>query len=132
MAANKFILKGHDVRVDYTIGVTPGIPAFIYKDKKISKDFPSSAVHTDKTELGDLVTVPLEVTVDEGGTTFSVFLPTFDVPKGETVDFKTIGIYKEVRGLVILPAQQTVTWHVIQMEGAAETVIVPLAQSVAS
>jgi|SRR6516165_3846968 hypothetical protein len=132
MAANKFVLKGCGVEVDYTIGVTPGIPTFIYKDEKISKDFPSSAVHTDMTELGNLVTVALEVTVDAGGITFSVFLPTFDVPRGKTVDFKTIGIYKEVRGPVILPAQQTVTWRTIQMEGTAETVIVPLSQPVAS
>jgi hypothetical protein len=132
MAANKFTLKGWGVEVDYTIGITPGIPAFIYKDEKISKDFPSSAVRTDKTELGDLVTVPLEVTVDAGGTTFSVFLPTFDVPKGKTVDFKTIGIYKEVRGPIIQPAQQKVTWRTIEMQGTAETVIVPLVQPVAT
>ena len=91
MAANKFILKGHDVRVDYTIGVTPGIPAFIYEDKKISKDFPSSAVHTDKTELGNLVTVPLEVTVDEGGTTFSVFYPPLTCPRERRSTSRPLG-----------------------------------------
>jgi hypothetical protein len=132
MAANKFVLKGHGVEVDYTIGVTPGIPAFLYKDETISKDFPSSAVHTDQTVLGDLVTVPLEVSVDAGGTTFSVFLPTFDVPKDTTVEFNTIGIYREVRGPIIRPAQQKVTWRTIQMHGMAQTVIVPLAQPVAS
>lgn len=63
---------------------------------------------------------------------FSVFLPTFDVPIGQSVEFKTIGIYKEVRGPVILPAQQKVTWRTIQMHGTAETVIVPLEQLVAS
>jgi hypothetical protein len=130
--ANKFTLKGHGVEVEYRIGITPGIPAFIYKDETISKDFPSTAVQTDQTDLGSLVTVPLEVTVDAGGTTFSVFLPTFDVPKDKTVEFKTIGIYREVRGPVILPAQQTVTWRTIQMLGTAETVIVPAAHAVAS
>ena len=130
--ANKFTLKGHGVEVEYTIGITPGIPAFIYKDETISKYFPSTAIQTDQTDLGNLVTVPLEVTVDAGGTTFSVFLPTFDVPKDKPVEFKTIGIYREVRGPVILPAQQTVTWRTIQMLGTAETVIVPAAHAVAS
>ena len=130
--ANKFTLKGHGVEVEYTIGITPGIPAFIYKDETISKDFPSTAIQTDQTDLGNLVTVPLEVTVDAGGTTFSVFLPTFDVPKDKPVEFKTIGIYREVRGPVILPAQQTVTWRTIQMHGTAETVIVPTALAMAS
>ena len=130
--ANKFTLKGHGVEVEYTIGITPGIPAFIYKDETISKDFPSTAIQTDQTDLGNLVTVPLEVTVDAGGITFSVFLPTFDVPKGKVVEFKTIGIYREVRGPVILPAQQPVTWRTIQMHGTAETVIVPTALAMAS
>jgi hypothetical protein len=130
--ANKFTLHGHDVDVSYTIGANPSFPALTYKDGTISKEFLPSAIHTDPTDLGNLVTVPLEVTIDFGGTTFSVFLPTFDVPLGQSVEFKTIGIYKETRGLVIRPAQQTVTWRTIYMNGTAETVIVPLEVPVAS
>ena len=130
--ANKFTLSGHGVDVSYTIGANPSFPALTYKDGATSKEFLPSAIHTDPTDLGNLVTVPLEVTIDAGGTTFSVFLPAFDVPMGQSVEFKTIGIHKEVRGLVILPAQQTVTWRTIYMNGTAETVIVPLEQSAAS
>jgi hypothetical protein len=130
--ANKFTLSGHQVDVSYTIGANPSFPALTYRDETISKDFLPNAIHTDPTDLGNLVTVALEVTIDSGGTTFSVFLPTFDVPLGQSVEFKTIGIYKEVRGPVILPAQQRVTWRTIQMYGTAETVIVPLEQLVAS
>jgi hypothetical protein len=124
--ANKFTLSGHQVDVSYTIGANPSFPALTYQDETISKDFLPNAVHTDPTDLGNLVTVALEITIDSGGTTFSVFLPTFDVPRGQSVEFKTIGIYKEVRGPVTLPAQQKVTWRTIQMYGTAETVIVPL------
>jgi len=130
--ANKFTLKWHGVEVYYTIGATPGIPALIYQDQTMSKDFQASAIHTDSTTLGSLVTVPLELTVDAGGTTFSFFLPNVDVPMGKAVEFKTIGIYKEVRGPVVLPAKQTVTWRTIPMHGTAETVIVPLEQPAAS
>jgi hypothetical protein len=130
--ANKFTLKGHHVDVSYTIGANPSLPALTYQDETISKDFQPDAIHTDPTSLGNLVTVALEVTIDSGGTTFSIFLPTFDVPRGQSVEFKTIGIYKEVRGPVILPAQQMVTWRTIQMYGTAETVIVPLEQLAAS
>jgi hypothetical protein len=126
--ANKFTLKGHGVEVDYTIGANPSFPALTYKNATTSKSFQPSAIHTDHTDLGDLVTVPLEVTTDAGGTTFSFFLPTFDVPTGKTVEFETIGIYKEVRGPVVLPAQQTVTWRTINLHGTAQTVIVPLKQ----
>jgi hypothetical protein len=130
--ANKFTLKGYGVEVDYTIGANPAFPALNYKDATISKSFLPSAIHTDSTDLGNLVTVALEVTIDAGGTTFSVFLPTFDVPRGKAVEFETIGIYKEVRGPVVLPAQQTVTWRTIPMHGIAETVLVPLEQPAAT
>jgi hypothetical protein len=130
--ANKFTLSGHQVDVSYTIGANPSFPALTYQDETISKDFLPNAIHTDPTDLGNLVTVALEMTIDSGGTTFSVFLPTFNVPRGQAVEFKTIGIYKEVRGPVILPAQQKVTWRTIQMYGTAETVIVPLEQFAAS
>jgi hypothetical protein len=130
--ANKFTLKGHEVEVYYIIGATPGIPALIYKDRTTSKNFQMNEIHTDSTTLGSLVTVSLEVTIDAGGTTFSSFLPNVDVPTGKEVAFKTIGIYKEVRGPVVLPAQQTITWHTIPLHGTAETVVVPLAQPAAS
>ena len=32
VAANKFVLKHHQVEVDYTLGATPGIPGLIYRD----------------------------------------------------------------------------------------------------
>ena len=83
--ANKFTLKGYGVEVEYTIGANPAFPALNYKDATISKSFLPSAIQTDSTDLGNLVTVALEVTIDAGGTTFSVFLPTFDVPRGKAV-----------------------------------------------
>ena len=65
--ANKFTLKGYGVEVDYTIGGNPAFPALNYKDATISKSFLPSAIHTDSTDLGNLVTVALEVTIDAGG-----------------------------------------------------------------
>jgi hypothetical protein len=32
MSANHFVLRHHDVEVEYTVGVTPGIPALTYCD----------------------------------------------------------------------------------------------------
>ena len=31
MPANKFVLKHHQIEVEYTIGLTPGVPALIYE-----------------------------------------------------------------------------------------------------
>ena len=119
--ASKFTLKGDGVEVYYTPGAKPGVPALIYKDQKTSKEFQANAIHTDSTNLGSLLTVPLEMTVDAGGTSFSFFLPSLEVPTGRAVEFNTIGIYKEVRGQVVAVAKLVVSWRTIAMRGTPET-----------
>jgi predicted metal-binding protein len=37
-----------------TLGATPGIPALIYKDQKMSNEFEADAIHTDSTTLMNL------------------------------------------------------------------------------
>ena len=39
MSANRFVLKGSGVEVDYTIGASPFIPALIYTDGAFQKKF---------------------------------------------------------------------------------------------
>jgi hypothetical protein len=124
--ANKYILTGHDLEISYTIGANPSFPALTYKHGAVSKTFLPSEIQSADTVLGKLVTVVLELTIDAGGTTFSMFLPTFAVPMGQSVEFSTIGIYKEVRGPVIMPLRQTTRWHIIHLHGTAQTVEVPL------
>ena len=41
MAANKFVLKGSGIEVDYAIGITPGIPALIFKGEALERSFTS-------------------------------------------------------------------------------------------
>jgi len=130
---NKFTLTGHGVEISYMIGANRSFPALTYEQGTLSKSFLPDAIHTDSTDLGNLVTVPLEATIEPGGggTTFSVFLPTFNVPMGQTVEFKTIGLYKECR-VVAPPVYQVATWRTIHMHGIAQTVLVPLEQPVAT
>ena len=48
MAANKFVLKHHQVEVDYTLGATPGIPALVYRDgSSAPKSFTAAEITTD-------------------------------------------------------------------------------------
>ena len=42
MSANKFVLKGSGVEVDYTIGASFAIPALVYTDGAFQKKCPSS------------------------------------------------------------------------------------------
>jgi hypothetical protein len=126
MAANKFTLHGYNVDISYIVGGNPTFKSFRYKDGSFSKDFTPAEIHIDATEVDQLVSVTLNLTVDAGATTFSVFLPTYDVPRGQTVEFNTVGVYKEVIGPVVLPLEQRTAWRTIHLHGTAETVIVPL------
>jgi hypothetical protein len=126
MSANKFVLKHHHIEVDYTIGVTPGLPALTYKNGSNVKSFTSAQIKTDATSLGSLVSVPLLSSIDTGGEWFGFFLPQLDVPSGQTERFDTAGVYQKFSGPDSIPRTPP-SWSCIEMHGTAQTVTVPLA-----
>jgi hypothetical protein len=128
MAANKFILKGSHVGVDYTIGANQAIPALIYKAGAFQKSFKVTEIQVEDTGLGEMVSVPLISSIDTGGERFGFFLPFIDVPRGEIVHFHTIGVYETFSGPNSVPHRPS-TWRCIELAGVAHNVIVPLAQS---
>ena|ERR1700730_3064289 len=129
MSANKFILKHHQIEVDYTIGITLGLVALTYKDGPDVKTFKTNEITTDQTALGSLVSVLLVRTIDTGGERFGFFLPQLDVPKGQTEKFATAGVYEKFGGPDSFPHLPP-SWRCIDMQGTAQTVIVPLEQPV--
>jgi len=122
--ANKFVLKHHEIEVEYTIGLTPGVPALIYSNG-VTKKFTSAEVTTDETALGSLVSVPLLRSVDTGGERFGFFLPQLNVPRGESEEFTTVGVYERFGGPDSVPQRQS-SWRCIELHGTAQTVIVEL------
>jgi hypothetical protein len=125
MSANKFVLKHHQIEVDYTLGITPGLTALHYKDGADVKTFKTNEITTDQTALGSLVSVLLVSTVDTGGERFGFFLPQLDVPSGQTQTFATAGTYEKFSGPNSVPHRSS-SWRCIDMHGTAQTVIVPL------
>lgn len=125
MPANKFILKHHHIEVDYTVGITPGLPALIYKDGPNTKSFTSAEITTEQTGLGTMTSVSLLRTIDTGGERFGFFLPQVDVPMGQTQAFTTAGVYDKFSGPDSVP-RTLPSWRCIEMHGTAQTVIVPL------
>src|SRR5271157_5037330 len=130
MSANKFVLKHHHIEVDYTIGITPGLPALIYKDGHSVKNFQANEITTDQTALGSLVSVALVKSIDIGGERFGFFLPQLDVPSGQTERFTTAGVYDQFSGPDSIPRRPQ-SWTCIELHGTAQTVKVPLVQAVA-
>jgi hypothetical protein len=126
VAANKFVLKHHQVEVEYTFGATPGIPALVYRDgSSAPKSFTSAEITTDQTGLGTLVSVSLMTSLDTGGERFGFFLPQLDVPRGQSEEFRTRGVYETFSGPDSIPHHQP-SWRCIELHGTAQTVIVAL------
>jgi hypothetical protein len=125
MSANKFVLKGSGVEVDYTIGANPSFPALTYKHGAFVKTFLPAEIATDTTGLGQMVSVALIKTIDTGGERFGFFLPAMDVPSGQTGHFHSVGVYETFSGPDSVPHRPS-AWRGIEMSGTAQTVIVPL------
>ncbi len=124
MAANKFMLKHHQVEVDYTTGTTPGIPALVYRDGGAApKSFTAAEITTDQTGLGTLVSVALVTSTDTGGEKFGFFLPQLDVPPGQSEEFRTAGVYETFSGPDSIPHRDP-SGRCIDLHGTAQTVIV--------
>ncbi len=126
LMSNKFVLKHHEIEVEYTIGLTPGLAALTYNDgSSAALTFTSAEITTDEIALGTLVSVPLRTTTDTGGERFGFFLPQLDLLLGESEQFTTIGVYERLGGPDPLPNLPP-TWRAIELHGTAQTVIVPL------
>ena len=70
MSANKFVLKGSGVEVDYTIGASFAIPALVYTDGAFQKKFKPNEIVSEDTSLGQMVSVALILAIDAGGERF--------------------------------------------------------------
>ena len=129
--ANKYLLQGNGVQVDYTIGGNPGFTALTYTEGGDTKKFTPAQITTDHTGLGTLVSVPLVQSIDTGGTRFGFFLPEVQVALGQSVSVTTIGVTETFSGPDSFPHRPT-TWHCVHLHGKAEEVIVALAEKAAT
>ena len=112
--------------MDYTIGITPGLVALVYRDgSSAPKNFTAAEIITNQTGLGTLVSVALVQTVDTGGERFGFFLPLLDVPEGQSEEFRTVGVYETFSGPDSFP-HRAPSWRSIELHGTAQTVIVPV------
>ena len=103
-----------------------GIPALVYQDgSSAPKSFTAAEITTDQTGLGTLVSVALVTSIDTGGERFGFFLPQLDVPRGQSEEFRTVGVYERFSGPDSIPHRDP-SWRCIELHGTAQTVIVEL------
>ena len=78
------------------------------------------------TGLGELVSVPLILSVDTGGQRFGFFLPLVDMAApDQVVHFRTVGIYETFSGPASVRHRPS-SWRCIEMRGEAQIIPTPI------
>jgi hypothetical protein len=128
---NEYTLKGGGITFTYSTSNFLGQPFATYNDGKTTKDFFGSAIRVQNVGVGTLVTVTTFMTIDTGGTEFSVLLPVMELADAtKTQAFNTDGIVTHFKGPDSFPATGVrETYDFIPMTGTARSLkfIVPLA-----
>ena len=111
------------IQVEYTEG-----GSFVFKEGTLTKTFTAAEVTTGNSDLGTLVSVPLVLTIDTGGSRFGVFLPTAALSAGQSASVTTVGITETFSGPDSFPRHLT-TWSCVRLQGTVTDTqphIVPL------
>jgi hypothetical protein len=99
------------VQIEYTQG-----GSFVYKEGTLAKTFTAAEITTDNSGLGTLVSVPLRLTIDAGGTRFGVFLPFAALSPGQSASVSTVGVSETFSGPDSFPRHLT-TWSCVGLKG---------------
>jgi hypothetical protein len=125
---NEFKLHNQGVKVTYVTNGFLGAPTFTYDDGQV-KSFKGSDVRVLQTEIGNLVSVTLQETIDTGSTSDSVLIPIIDLPNANAHQkLQTAGIKTVHKTLLSPPPKSLIeSYTVDKLEGTAQSVKVPLA-----
>ncbi|HEU4415888.1 MAG TPA: hypothetical protein VFT65_13970 [Candidatus Angelobacter sp.] len=118
---NEYTLKGGNITFTYVKNNFLGQPFVSYNDGSGAKDFFGSAVRVTDVGIGTLVTVTTHMTIDTGGSEFSVLLPLIELPDAtRSQTFSTDGIATHYKGPDSFPSTGVrETYNFIPMTGSA-------------
>lgn len=120
---NEYVLKSTNGKITFTYIKSNflGQPFASYTENGVTKDFFGSAVRVLDAGIGTLVTVTTRMTIDTGGTEFSVLLPLIelaDITKSQA--FSTDGVITTFKGPDSFPQTGVrETYDFIPMNGTA-------------
>lgn len=127
VSPNKYTLKGGHITFVYFTSLI-NRPAVTYTDPKGTKSFFGAGVRVEQVGIGTLVTVTLDMTIDTGGTDFSVLLPGIELADTKSKQtFSTDGITTVFKGPDSIPRSPAESYEFIHMTGTAELVPLRLA-----
>jgi len=124
-APNIYHLRGPNVHVTYATGELGSLKSFEYHDSFQTLRFKGDEIRAVGSEIGTLVTVTTRLTIDSGSTSFTLLVPTVNLPgPNSQVPITTEGITTIHRFSVNpkLIRGQTELYTVIQLTGTAEAI----------
>jgi hypothetical protein len=127
---NQFVLQGiehnhKDIHINYSTTSKTGKPIFNYKDSKRAHNFTGDGIHTQKTEIGTMITVTLESVPDLHVITLTLLMPAINID-GSARNFKTIAIRTTSKTTIAgesLVKGAVQSYEVIDLKGIANSVM---------
>ena len=124
--ANLFDITG-PIRINYSSSsIKAGVPLVSYNDADLDRNFQDDEITRIQTALGELVTVTLDNVVDAFTRTFTLVVPSIRLPRGQEVEFTTLGVETSDRSGAFVPppgpSGVLQTYQVYQLRGTAQQV----------
>ncbi len=122
---NIYNLQSERLSVKYSTGTLGSLKSFEYQDAFQTLIFNDDEIRTVTTEIGTLVTVTTRKTIDTGSTSFTLLVPTVNLPGlNREVQITTEGITTIHRFSVIpqLNQGQTELYTVTRLTGVVEAI----------
>ena len=124
VSPNLYQLSGTAVHITYTTTGIDSKPHFHYQDSQHNLNFSGNDIRTVGCDLGVVVSVTIQLTIDSGSTSFSVLIPRINLNSGEIAHVRTDGILT-IHRFSIIPALnhgQLDLYSVTPLRGTAQQV----------
>ena len=103
VSPNMYQLSGNNLHITYSTSGIDGKPHFNYQDAQQNLSFIGDDIRTAECDLGTVVSVTIQRTIDSGSTSFSVLIPRVNLFPKESVRIRTRGIVT-IHRFSIVPA----------------------------
>ncbi|HWQ19213.1 MAG TPA: hypothetical protein VN455_05490 [Methanotrichaceae archaeon] len=121
----RYTAVGHWVLAPFPSHMVP--PQLQYQDNQVTRTFTGQEIRSQEMEIGNLVTVTIQMSIDSGATTATIILPVINMNNQSQVPFRTFLIWTRHAGPVV-PVGQPVreTYNVVPLSGTARRIFFPL------
>ncbi|MCC6588792.1 MAG: hypothetical protein IT168_18995 [Bryobacterales bacterium] len=120
---NLYELTGTRLKVTYSSSSISGKPLLTIRQGRKDQQFTGNEIKTDKTQIGQLITVTLEAQPDRKTVLFSVLLPDVNLPDSLKSTIKTEAVVTTIKTTIAGPPKgQVQTYKTVLLSGMARSV----------